>query len=57
MNYATVTTVTPLTVTLDSSETPVPALRLAAYTPVLNDRVAVTKLGSQLLVLGKVLDA
>jgi hypothetical protein len=50
-----VTTTSPLTVTIDSSSTAVPALRLAAYTPVVADRVAVIRQGSQLLILGKVI--
>jgi len=51
---ATVETVSPLTVTLDSSDTAVPAQRLSSYAPVLGDRVAAVRLGGQLLVLGKV---
>jgi hypothetical protein len=51
---ATVTQASPLLVRLDSSATSVPALHLAAYTPVLADRVSVLRQGSQLVVLGKV---
>ena len=51
---AKVTTATPLLVTLDSGDEELPASRLAFYTPVLNDRVAVERLGSGLLVIGKV---
>jgi hypothetical protein len=54
VTYATVTTASPLTVTLDSSDTAVPAAHLAAYTPVAADRVAVVSLGHGQLVLGKV---
>ena len=50
----TVSQASPLLVLLDSSDTAVPALRLASYTPVGDDRVAVDRLGSSLLVLGKV---
>jgi len=52
---ASVTQASPLLVLLDSSDTAVPALRLASYTPALSDRVAVIRQGSSLLVLGKVL--
>lgn len=51
---ATVTQASPLLVRLNSSATATPALRLASYTPVVSDWVAVVRLGSQLLVLGKV---
>lgn len=51
---AVVTQVSPLTVTLDGSATAVPALRLASYTPILADKVAVDRIGSRVLVLGKV---
>jgi len=44
--------VSPLTVTLDSSDTAVPALCLGSYMPILADRVSVTRQGSQLMVLG-----
>jgi len=47
-----VTSASPLEVLLDSSDTSDPALRLASYTPTLNDRVAVIEQGGQLLVLG-----
>ena len=50
----TVTSASPLEVQLDSSDTATPALRLASYTPVLADRVAVIVQGGQSLVLGKV---
>lgn len=49
-----VTQVTPLLVRLDSADTATSALKLASYTPVLNDQVAVVRQGSQLLILGKV---
>ena len=49
---ATVTQVSPLMVQLDSSRTPTPALHLASYSPVVADRVAVDRQGSQLLTLG-----
>jgi hypothetical protein len=51
---ATVTAASPLTVVLDSGDATPPAQRLAAYTPVIGDRVAVEPFGSGLLVLGKV---
>lgn len=44
----------PLTVQLDSGDAVLPAKRLAAYTPVALDRVAVVRLGAGLLILGKV---
>ncbi len=53
VEYATVSTASPLTVLLDSSDTAVEAQHLAAYTPVVADRVAVTRFGRGLLVLGK----
>lgn len=49
----TVTQVSPLRVQLDSSATSAPALHLAWYTPVVADRVAVDRQGSQILVLGR----
>lgn len=49
----TVTQASPLLVKLDTSSTSFPALHLAAYTPVLADRVAVVHCGSQALCLGK----
>ncbi len=52
--WATVTATSPLTVTLDGSATAVPAVVLSSYTATLSDRVAVVRLGSSLLVLGKV---
>ena len=51
---ARVAQVSPLLVTPDSSDASLPSLCLASYTPVLGDRVAVEKFGSQTLVLGKV---
>ena len=51
----TVTSASPLLVKLDSSATAVPALRLSSYTPVVADRVAVVRMGTRLLTLGKVL--
>ena len=50
----TITSASPVLVQLDSSDTAAPALCLASYTPVLNDRVAVIVQGGQLLVLGRV---
>lgn len=48
-----VSTASPLTVLLDSSATPLPALSLGSYTPVVvGDRVSVDRQGSQLVVLG-----
>lgn len=54
--YATVSTPpgTPVTVTLDSSDTAVPAKSVGSYTPAAADRVAVVRLGGGLLILGKV---
>lgn len=52
MEPATVTTVTPLTVTLDSSATAIPALTLGSYAPLAGDRVVVDRLGSQVVVFG-----
>ena len=52
---ATVTQASPLLVTLDGSDTAVPSLRLASYTPALGDRVAVICQGSGLIALGKVI--
>lgn len=52
---ATVTSASPLTVTVDGASTAAAAVRLAAYTPAAGDRVAVMPYGkSQLLILGKV---
>lgn len=53
--YATVTLASPLQVTLDSSDTWLPAVYLASYTLALGDRVAVQPFGARLLILGKVL--
>jgi hypothetical protein len=55
IEYAVIKTTAPLTIQLDSGDTAVPATRLASYTPVAADRVAVVPLGAGLLVLGKVL--
>lgn len=53
---ASVTSAAPLTIRYDSGVKDLPALHLAAYTPVIGDRVAVVVHGiSQILVLGKVL--
>jgi len=52
---ATVTQASPLLVLLDSSDTADPSTCLGAYTPVVNDRVAVVRLGGGLLTLGKVM--
>jgi len=49
---AVVATASPLTVRLDSGDNTVPALALASYAPTVGDRVAVDRLGSQLVVLG-----
>ena len=55
LTQATVTQASPLLVRLDGSTSAVPSLRVSAYTPVLADRVAVDRIGSQILVLGKVI--
>jgi hypothetical protein len=52
--YGTVTQTSPLLVMLDSDDEGQPALRLAAYTPAVDDRVAVVQLGKRMLCLGKV---
>jgi hypothetical protein len=52
MEPATVVTVSPLTVRLDSSATAVPALCLGSYVPIAADRVSVDRQGSQVIVLG-----
>lgn len=53
--YATVTATSPLTIKPRGSSTSVPAKRLAAYTPAVNDIVAYTLLDVRsVLVLGKV---
>ena len=49
---ATVSSVSPLTVTLHGSATAVPALCVASYTPVLNDQVSVDQQQSQAIILG-----
>lgn len=49
-----VKTVAPLVVILDSGDAELPALRLASYSPIAGDRVAVDQLGAQLVILGKV---
>ena len=52
---ATVKTASPLTVTLDSGDTELPAQRLTTYTtPVVDDRVAWLRTESGLIILGKV---
>ena len=48
----TVTQISPLLVRLDSSATAVPAVALASYFPVLNDRVSTDLQGAQLVVVG-----
>lgn len=54
MTGATVTATSPLTVQVDGSDTPVPApWHLAAYTPTVGDRVAVSEYRGALLVHGK----
>lgn len=50
----TLTATSPLQVRLDGSSTPVPAQRLAAYSPHVGDRVLVAVIGSQSLVLGNI---
>jgi hypothetical protein len=50
----TVLNVDPLLVLTDASDTPVPALSLGSYSPVMSDRVAVERHGRRLLVLGVV---
>lgn len=53
--HGVITTVTPLTVTLDSGDAALPAQKLVSYaTPVVGDRVAWLRLPSGLLILGKV---
>lgn len=52
MDPATVTAVSPLTVTIDGSATPVPALVLGSYVPVATNRVVVNRLGSQVVIVG-----
>jgi hypothetical protein len=52
MQPATVTTVSPLTVTLDGSATAVPSLVLGSYAPVVNDRVSIDRQGSQVVIIG-----
>jgi len=54
MERATVDSASPLSVVLDSGDNSAPSCALASYTPVVGDRVVVVKLGSQLLILGKV---
>jgi len=49
---ATVTSVSPLRVQLDSTSTDAPALTLVSYIPVVGNRVTVLVQGSQLLILG-----
>jgi hypothetical protein len=49
----TVLNTDPLLVLTDASDTPVPALSLGSYSPVMSDRVAVERHGRRLLVLGK----
>lgn len=51
---ASVTSASPLLVRIDGSLTPVPARRMASYTPTAGDRVAIVRLGSEVLVLGRV---
>ena len=51
----TVVTSSPLQVRLDGSATAVPARRLASYTPIPSERVAVVSFGSEVLILGRVL--
>jgi hypothetical protein len=50
----TVLNVDPLLVLTDASDTPVPALSLGSYSPVMSDRVAVERHGRRLLVLSVV---
>lgn len=49
---ATVTAVSPLTVTVDGATKAVPANHLNSYTPAVNDRVVCETYGRQILVLG-----
>lgn len=51
---ATVTQASPLKVKLDGASTATASQALASYTPAVNDRVVVTRIGSVLLTLGKV---
>jgi len=55
MLWATVTGTSPLQVKVDGASTAVPASRLAAYTATLSDRVLCARVGTRLVVLGKVL--
>lgn len=52
----TVTTASPLAVTLDGDPAPWPSVpqKIATYTPVLNDRVLALKVGRTYTVMGKV---
>ncbi len=49
---ATVTAISPLTVTVDGSTVAVAANHLNSYTPAVNDRVVCERFGRQVLVLG-----
>ena len=51
--FGTIDTTSPLTVILDSGDESLPAKRLASYTPVASDRVAVVAFGSGLLIFGR----
>lgn len=51
----TVTTASPLAVTLGGAATPFTnCKRLASYTPVIGDKVSVLRFGPDLIVLGKI---
>ena len=54
MLWASVTGTSPLQVKVDGASTSVAASRLAAYTATLSDRVLCVRVGSRLVVLGKV---
>ena len=49
----TVVSTSPLTVRLDGSTVAAPARRIATYTPAANDRVLLLVVGSQLVLLGR----
>lgn len=52
MERATVKTVSPLTIKLETSDQEIPALALDSYSPIAQDRVAVDKLNAQVVVVG-----
>ena len=54
MLWASVTGTSPLQVKVDGASTAVAASRLGAYTATVNDRVLCARVGTRLVVLGKV---